>query len=330
MAETRTAPAARDLPPDGSVVSSDREPSRGAGTAAVAVLPAHARGAVVIPAHDEAGVVARTLRSLAPLTALPGIEVVVVCNGCSDDTAQIARGFAGVRVEETARGSKPGALNLGDDVATAWPRLYLDADIEIAPQTVLAVFDALGEPGVLAARPFFVYDTSGATAAVSGYYRARSRTPAPPSRLWGAGGYAVSEEGHRRFARFADVTADDSWFDAQFAEHEKRVVAAPPMRVRTPRDAHALLAVLTRQRRGYVELGIGSSAGTRGRGLLASVRGPRSAWDAGWYVWFSVVSRRRAERALRRAERHWERDASSREADETAGSTGGRHDPVHE
>jgi glycosyltransferase involved in cell wall biosynthesis len=311
----RRSPA--PIPPDGSVVSYD-EASVVRGSAP---LPQDARGAVIIPAHDEAGVIARTLRALAPLTALPGIEVVVVCNGCQDETAELARGFPGVRVEETGRGSKIVALNLGDDVASAWPRLYLDADIDMDPRAVLAVFEALEEPGVLAARAYYVYDTAGASAPVRSYYRARSRTPAPPSRLWGAGGYAVTEEGHRRFARFADVTADDSWFDGQFAEAEKRVVATVPMRVRTPRDAEALLAVLTRQRRGYVELGIGSSAGTRGRGLLSSVKGPRSAIDAAWYVWFSMVSRRRAERILRQTERRWERDASSRVDGASSGGT---------
>jgi len=305
------------FPPDGSAVAGAeqlfrRQPGR---------LPQNARGAIIIPAHDEAGVIARTLRSLAPLAALPGVEILVVCNGCRDETARIAAGFSGVRVIETERASKIAALNLGDAIATEWPRLYLDADIEILPETVLAVFDALGEPGVAAARPPYVYDLGGASMPVRGYYRARSKVPAPPSRLWGAGGYAVSEQGHRRFAAFDAVTADDSWFDSLFADHEKKVVAVPPMRVRTPRDSEALMAVLTRQRRGYVELGIDSSAGARGRGLLASVRGPRSASDAAWYLLFSIVSRWRAQRALKRStDRAWERDRSSR-VDATAVAT---------
>lgn len=302
------------LPPDGSAVVSAEQLLRRRPRRPLE----HAHGAIIIPAHDEAGVIARTLRSLAPLAAVPGFEIIVVCNGCRDETARIAAAFSGVRVIETERASKIVALNLGDAIATEWPRLYLDADIEILPETVLAVFDALSEPGIVAARPYYVYDLGGASMPVRGYYRARSRLPAPPSRLWGAGGYAVTEQGHRRFAAFESVTADDSWFDGLFADHEKKVVAAPPMRVRTPRDAEALVAVLTRQRRGYVELGIGSSAGPRGRGLLASVRGPRSASDATWYLLFSIVSRRRAQRALRLlSERAWERDGSSRVDDAT-------------
>lgn len=293
--------------PDGSVVTHEPAPRPAVD------IPADRVGAVIVPAHDEAAVIGRTLRALAPLAAVPGFEIVVVCNGCSDDTAALARAFVGVRVVEIAEASKPAALNAGDRAASAWPRLYLDADIEIAPEAVLAVFDALEEPGVLAARAFHVYDTTGATAGVRAYYRARSRIPAPPLRLWGAGGYAANEAGHRRLPEFPSVTADDSWFDARFEDHEKRVVETEPMRVRTPRDNAGLLAVLTRQRRGYIELGIPSSAGSRGAALISSVRGPRSLVDLAFYVVLTAISRRRSDRILRRASaRTWERDASSR------------------
>lgn len=297
-------------PVDGSVVATEAPPRPST------TLPAHARGAVIIPAHDEEAVIGRTLAALAPLAGT-GVEVIVVPNGCHDATARVARSFAGVTVVETARGSKPHAMNVGDAVASAWPRLYLDADIEIDPRAVLDVFDALAEPGVLAARARYVYDVVGATWPVRAYYRARSRIPAPARRLWGAGGYAANEQGHARFGDFPAVTADDSWFDEQFEDHEKRVVDTWPMRVRTPRNAAGLMAVLTRQRRGYVEIGISSHASARGRELLRSVRGPGSALDAAWYALFTIASRRRADRALRTKAHAWERDGSSRVA--TAG-----------
>ncbi|MFS0866250.1 glycosyltransferase family 2 protein [Microbacterium sp. 179-B 1A2 NHS] len=276
-----------------------------------------ARGAVIIPAHDEAAVIARTLAPLAPLAERGRIEVVVACNGCSDDTAAISRAFPGVVVVETDEGSKPAGLNLGDAAATAWPRLYLDADIEIAPAAVLAVFDALQEPGVLAARPAFVYDTAGASGPVRAYYRARTRIPGQPARLWGAGGYAANQAGHGRFASFPAVTADDSWFDAQFTEDEKRIVDTTPMQVRTPRDAAALVSVLARQRRGYVEIGIAPTTASRAASLLRAVRTPRDASDALWYALLTALARRRARSAsggdVRPA---WERDASTREGAE--------------
>ncbi len=309
-----TAEPAPPILPDGAVVV-DAPPASGAGAPELAP---DARGAVIIPAHNESAVIGRTLEALAPLAALDGVEVIVACNGCSDATADIARGYPGVRVAETAQASKPAALNLGDRAATAWPRLYLDADIEVPPAAILAVFDTLRGGGVLAARPRYVYDVAGAAAPVRSYYRARSRIPAPPTRLWGAGGYAASEEGHRRIGDFPPVTADDSWFDEQFTADEKRVVVTAPMRVRTARDTAGLLAVLARQRRGYREIGIASATASRGSALLGTIRGPRTAWDAAWYVALTVVSRRRARRAARLRGPGWERDGSTRSGAEAA------------
>lgn len=271
--------------------------------------PPPSAGTVIIPAHNEAAVIARTL---APLAACRALDVIVVANGCTDDTAGIAARFDGVRVLELGPASKPTAMNAGDDVATSWPRLYLDADIEITVEAVLAVFARLGERGVLAARPSARYDTADASAAVRGYYRARSRIPGPPTRLWGAGGYATNEAGHARFGRFAEVTADDSWFDERFTAQEKRVVSTPPMRIRTPRDVPALLAVLARQRRGYVELGVAADTAQRGRALLRTVRGPRSAFDTACYVLLTLAARRRSARTTGAGTARWERDGSSR------------------
>lgn len=279
-------------------------------------LPASARGAVIIPVHNEAAVIGRTLRVLAPLVAVEGIELIVVCNGCTDETAEIARGFPGVQVLETERPSKTGAMNLGDETATAWPRMYLDGDIDADPHSVLAVFDVLAQPGVLAARARYVYDAISASGPVRSYYRARRRIPAPAERMWGAGGYATNEVGHRRFTRFEEVIGDDSWFDRQFDEDEKRVVPTVPMRVRTPRNAADLVAVLARRRRGVLELGLADESASRGRALLRSVRGPRSAVDAVWYTVLTVAARRRAVRSLRQGRSGWERDASSRTSTE--------------
>ena len=48
---------------------------------------------VIIPAHNEERVISRLLEALT-LGHTPGeLEIIVVCNGCSDDTAGVARGF---------------------------------------------------------------------------------------------------------------------------------------------------------------------------------------------------------------------------------------------
>ena len=110
---------------------------------------------IIIPAHNEAAVIDRTLEALDPLIAAGTVEVIVVPNGCTDDTADRARGHAGVRVVERTEGSKTAALNAGDAHATRWPRLYLDADIEAAPEALAQAVRALSGDGIHAARPAF-------------------------------------------------------------------------------------------------------------------------------------------------------------------------------
>ena len=85
---------------------------------------------VVIPAHNEEDTVVRLLTRLNDLGS--SAEVVVVCNGCTDGTADRAREIAPrAQVVEITEASKTAALRRGDEIARTMPRLYLDADVVI-------------------------------------------------------------------------------------------------------------------------------------------------------------------------------------------------------
>ncbi|WP_261164863.1 glycosyltransferase [Microbacterium sp. Marseille-Q6965] len=265
--------------------------------------------AVVIPAHNEAAVIERTLARLREPAAAGSLEVLVVCNGCTDDTAARARRFTGVRVLEMTEGSKPRALNAGIAAARVRPVIVLDADIELPPSAIPGVLRALRRPAVLAARPPFAYDVSSAGPLVRAYYRARTRVPELSAAMWGAGVYALAPEGERRVAPFPLVTADDVHVETTLAG----TTAIPPLaavRVRVPTTTRDLLATLVRVRRGPAELGIDTGRRTM-RGLLRTIAGPASARDAVVYAVLAAVARRRASRSRPGA---WERDASSRVA----------------
>ena len=92
-------------------------------------------------------------RGLGATVRERGTRVVVACNGCTDGTADVARSFAGVVVLETAWPSKTAALNLGDEVAEIFPRLYVDADVVLPAASAAAVVDRLSTGPALAARP---------------------------------------------------------------------------------------------------------------------------------------------------------------------------------
>ncbi len=62
---------------------------------------------VVIAAHNEAAVIERCLASLLADAASGEFDVIVVANGCTDNTARLAERRPGVRVVEIPEASKP-------------------------------------------------------------------------------------------------------------------------------------------------------------------------------------------------------------------------------
>ena len=269
-------------------------------------------GSIVVPAHDEESVLARTLQGLTTLVA-GGTQVVVAANGCVDRTVEVARGFSGVQVLDLPEPGKTGALNAADDVLTQWPRLYLDADIEISPASVQDVFGALAlADAPLAARPTVHVDTEGASWIVRRHYAARTRLDTGSRSLWGAGAYALSERGHDRLGVFPEVVADDLFVDALFSVDEVAVVDTEPVVVRAPRTLAGLLAVARRTALGNAQLraveGVHDTSRDTARAVARSVHGPVSLVDALVYATVTIIGRRRAARPGS----SWDRDESTR------------------
>ncbi|WP_415855302.1 glycosyltransferase, partial [Sinomonas sp. G460-2] len=264
------------------------------------------------PAHNEEGVIARTLEGLWPAIESGRVEVIVACNACTDRTAHIASRYPGVRVLDLSEPGKAGALNAADAVASRWPRVYLDADIEVPPEALAGILAELGRGEYLAGRPDFRYDTSGCDPLVAAYYRARVRIPSNRAALWGAGCYAMTEEGHRLLGSFPEGAADDFYVDAAFDPGHKVLLGGPAVVVRPPRTSASLVATLHRIYRAPASSG-GAAAPMRTlRGLAASVRGPFSALDAAVYASFALAGRRQPGGAKGAHEHLWERDESSR------------------
>jgi GT2 family glycosyltransferase len=103
--------------------------------------------AIIIPTHDRRASVERTLRALSSQSYLPEwTEIIVVADGCSDGTADIATvGWAvPVRIIEQARQGPAAARNRGAAAATADILIFLDDDIEVWPGFVAAHLEAQG------------------------------------------------------------------------------------------------------------------------------------------------------------------------------------------
>jgi hypothetical protein len=276
---------------------------------------------VVVPAHDEAAVLAERLGGLVA-SLPPGLaEVVVVANGCTDDTAAVARTLPGVRVLELADASKIAALNAGDRAATRFPRIYLDADVRVSGETLARLAAHLRTDRPLVAAPRVVFDVAGASWPVRAFFRVFERLPYAGVGLVGLGVYGFSEAARRRFGAFPAVTADDLYVQQLFTEEERSTVEGT-FDVVAPRTLASLVAVRTRVARGNRELALRgrelglpapttSSATVRQLGRVV-LRHPRLLLAAMVYVGVTVAARARARRAGTATA--WERDITSRVA----------------
>lgn len=204
---------------------------------------------VVIAAHNEAATVGACLDALLPAGADPVPEVVVVANGCADETAEAAK-RPGVKVITLPEPGKARALNIGEAAASVFPRLFLDADVVLPDGALAALVAGLRSPGVLAVTPARYVDVTGRPWPVRAYQAVNARLPAFDDALYGRGTIMLSEEGRRRFERFPDVLADDLFLDSCFVASEKRQIDEVTVRLEAPRTTSALVRRLVRVRRG--------------------------------------------------------------------------------
>jgi len=279
---------------------------------------------VIIPAHDEGRSIARCLSVLLD-GSLPGeLEVVVVCNGCTDDTEGVARSFGPpVIVLVTTDASKSHALNLGDGAASGFPRFYLDADVELSIDSVRAVAAAFRPGEVLAAAPGLAMDVSNSSAAVRAYYRIWTRLPSVRTDLVGRGVYAVSAEGRQRFDAFPEVIADDHFIRTTFPPEARATVPSCSSRVRATSTFRALVRRNVRVHAGNRQVDRAGQSALRRNGWVDIVRtDPRRAGDTVVYLVATAAAKAGAWWATRNGQLPaWGRD-DSRIADTGSGRSG--------
>jgi glycosyltransferase involved in cell wall biosynthesis len=217
---------------------------------------------VIIPAHNESQAIRVTLHHLMQQQFDGRLRIVVVPNGCSDDTAEVARSFQPeahqrnieLLVRELEEGCKPKALNEGDSEAIPDSiRIYLDADIRLSPNAIAAVARELSPgtgthlcaPRIQVARP-------------------RSWVSRAYVKVWRGvpyisddvicGFYGVSAEGRRRWGKFPTIIADDKFARMHFARAERKVAADATMTIQYPEGIRDLIQCRTRWTRGNIEL----------------------------------------------------------------------------
>ena len=275
---------------------------------------------VIVPAHNEARVVGRLLGQLVSGAGPGELDVIVIANGCTDDTAQVAAGYGPmIRVISIPVPSKREALTAGDQAATGFPRLYVDADVELRASDVRALGTALNRPGILAVAPRRVLALEGRPRLVRWYYEVWSRLPEVRNGLFGRGVIGVSAAGHARVANLPPLLADDLAASLAFAPDERLIAEEARAVVHVPRTLGDLLRRRVRAETGVAQVertegAPPSTARTRPSDLVSMVfREPRMAPPVSLFLVVAVIARSRSRRAVRKHDSTWLRDESSRQ-----------------
>ncbi|MFY0619870.1 glycosyltransferase [Shimia sp.] len=188
---------------------------------------------ILIPANNEAAHIGVCLQAVLASDGPQATQIIVAANGCSDDTAKIAKSFAGTA---TAKGwtldvlelpalGKMGALDAADAVATFDTRAYLDADVIVDRALMGQIAEALNTD-----TPRY---TSGAlrlapaeSKATRAYARIYAQVPFVIHGVPGAGLYAVNAAGRARWDKFPGIISDDTFVRLNFTPEERIGVAA--------------------------------------------------------------------------------------------------------
>lgn len=277
---------------------------------------------IIIPAHNEENVIAAALNPLVAAAASGAVEVIVVCNGCTDHTAQVVASFGKIfTCLETPVPSKTNALNLGDAKASGFPRIYQDADVVLSIEAIHQIAQVLQSGKYFAAAPAMRMDVRNASWLVRSYYEVWQQLPYVQEGMIGTGVYALSEEGRKRFDVFPKIIADDGYIRALFKTNERTSVVNCFSLVQAPTTLSGLLKIKTRSRLGGYELAmkfpglLKNEEKKYGTAILNLIE-KFALWPQIFiYLYVNLVTRMRAKRYARgKGFNGWERDESSRDS----------------
>ncbi len=278
---------------------------------------------VIIPAHNEAATIDACLRSVLDDPRREDLDVVVVCNGCTDDTVKLAQAHGEpVRVLETDIPSKANALEMGRKATADGPRLYIDADVILSSGAVSATVAVLERDDIFAAAPTVILDGEGATRPMQLFLDVWKQAPYFSDNLVGTGFYGVSAAGQDRLGSFPPIVADDMFVVTRFRSDERAVArdaTFTPLMSKRLRDLVSIEVRREAARDEFAEWAASTGATVHDEGGLRWLgdvaRQPRSWPGLALFVGAKLLIRAKAARRRRSDDpQAWTRDDHARQS----------------
>lgn len=279
---------------------------------------------VIIPAHNEETTILRCLEALhTPYTSnKPPIDIVVSCNGCSDNTAELVRQhFPMVTCIEQATASKIAAIRAAEKIAISKPYIYLDADIKLSRASLNQLTKASQANTGKLIVPRSMTITEHSSYWVRAYYRHWYLTPGVLKLGFGSGVYVLNEKARSQFNHWPDIISDDGFVRTFFNDDDIVIVDTAISEVTAPAKLNHLLAIKRRSKFGNLEIRAKLNNDLSGAMKQTSKRRPfthlnrylsRSIVDSSIYIAINVLALILAKYSLWRGQYVWHRDTSSR------------------
>ncbi len=275
---------------------------------------------VIVPAHNESSVIEDCLNSIINQQGID--HIIVPCNGCTDDTAEIVRTkYPSVVCLDIETPSKTNALNVAEakakELGVSYPIFYIDADTQLSKNAIQNISQAMRGSTIQLAAPTPIIDTKDSSWLVKTYYKVWINLPYIKEGVIATCSFIVSEEGRKRFDKFADVIGDDGFIRCHFKNKEISNIEGAEIYIRAPKDIFSLIKIKTRARLGNMELIARNKCPVIENKNYGNVMKPRllskEFLPTSIYILIALVIRIRAKLQFRKLETYqWEKDTSSR------------------
>jgi len=282
----------------------------------------HYKFSIIIPAYNEETLITKTLITLLQDNNLHNIELLVICNGCSDQTFSKTQSFINENslslknkkidflLFETSKASKTNALNIGINNSHGLIKVFIDADIQICGKDVNLLISELQNKKLKAISPRVNFSFDNSSFWVRQYYRVASLSfYNANTRLSNV--IALSEAGIKQITPLPNVIADDEYIRRQFTENERAVSQHCSLIFLCAKKLKDLIQVLTRVERGNVQLNRHYNNGHSEKAKQGYYKLPILHFPTFILIKFIVKIRARIQFAQGRMNQ-WERDESNR------------------
>ena len=124
---------------------------------------------IVIPAYNAKHTLGECLQAVATLKSTGELEVIVVNDGSTDSTSEIASSFPGVRVVDINHGGAARATNIGIQAAHYDIVVLVDTDAIVENDWLEKIIPSLDDPTIAAVSGYIVTANNSVIGKLAGY-----------------------------------------------------------------------------------------------------------------------------------------------------------------